>query len=248
MNKFPLSIPDLSRPILALDSSTVAFSCALHLGADKQPLSRIYRSERGAKHTSVLLPLIDELFSLAGIDFADLAGIVVGIGPGGFTGLRVSAAAASAFASAWDLPLGRVSSLGILAASAGDFYDLGQERILGALDARMDEVYCGFYAYSAGVWSQIEPDRLLSKAEFSDLVAAGGYSAVLGSGGEFLLADRTDRNSFGERIFPQAIPDIGKVFALWDLVTWQDGKEPVELNYLRNEVADKSVFSRARGV
>ncbi|MDF2140644.1 tRNA (adenosine(37)-N6)-threonylcarbamoyltransferase complex dimerization subunit type 1 TsaB [Paenirhodobacter sp. CAU 1674] len=81
-----------------------------------------------------LMPLLDEMLARAGIGWRDLAVIGVGIGPGNFTGVRISVSAARGLALALGIPAVGVSTLDALAA--------GQPRPLRAqIDARRDEVY-----------------------------------------------------------------------------------------------------------
>ena len=97
--------------ILALDTSTAACTAAL-FAADGTLLAEA--SERiGRGHAERLVPMVAEL----------LAGrrperILVGCGPGSFTGLRVGIAAAHGMAIGWNAPLTGFSSLALVAAGA----------------------------------------------------------------------------------------------------------------------------------
>jgi tRNA threonylcarbamoyl adenosine modification protein YeaZ len=72
------------------------------------------------RHGERLLATIDELSGALGLEIGDLAGIVVGTGPGAFTGLRVGLATAKTLAHELDVPVVGVSSgEALLAASAG---------------------------------------------------------------------------------------------------------------------------------
>jgi tRNA threonylcarbamoyladenosine biosynthesis protein TsaB len=73
--------------------------------------------ERVSRAVSVLEDA-DELLREAGAEQADLTGLVVGTGPGSFTGLRLGLAAARGLAFALDLPVAGVSTLRALAAGS----------------------------------------------------------------------------------------------------------------------------------
>lgn len=73
---------------------------------------------RARHHDEVLLTLIDEVVSEAGITRQDLSGVVVGRGPGPFTGLRVGLVAARSIAAVLGIPLVGVCSLDALAHQA----------------------------------------------------------------------------------------------------------------------------------
>jgi tRNA threonylcarbamoyl adenosine modification protein YeaZ len=66
-------------------------------------------------HVEQLMPLVTEVLAESGHVLADLAGIVVGIGPGPFTGLRVGIVTAQTLAYVLDIPVRGVCSLDIVA-------------------------------------------------------------------------------------------------------------------------------------
>ena len=118
-----------AKLILAFDCSTAACTAAL-FATDGALLAR--RDELiGRGHAERLVPMIDEL--LAGRSPTD---ILVGVGPGSFTGLRVALAAAHGLAIGWDAILHGMPSLALLAASAP-----GDEPIVAALAGGHGELF-----------------------------------------------------------------------------------------------------------
>jgi tRNA threonylcarbamoyl adenosine modification protein YeaZ len=98
--------------ILAFDTSSAACTAAL-FDCDGDCIDR--RDEViGRGHAERLVPMIAEL-----LDGRRPHQIVVGIGPGSFTGIRVAIAAAHGLAIGWDAQLAGMSSLALLAAGAG---------------------------------------------------------------------------------------------------------------------------------
>jgi len=97
--------------ILAIDTSTA--NCSVALLADDGALIDARDEVLGRGHAEQLMPMIEQL--LAG---RAPARILVGCGPGSFTGLRVGLAAAHGMAIGWDVPLAGISSLALLAAGA----------------------------------------------------------------------------------------------------------------------------------
>src|SRR5699024_7544623 len=93
-------------------------------------------------HAELLTPLILECLTAAGLTPGELDAVVVGIGPGPFTGLRVGMATAAAFADAISRPVHGVCSLDGLAATAraagstGDLVVVTDARRRGAYHAR----------------------------------------------------------------------------------------------------------------
>lgn len=95
--------------ILAFDTSSSACTAALFDGAG----ACLARADEtiGRGHAERLVPMLDEL--LAGRKAHE---ILVGVGPGSFTGIRVGIAAAHGLAIGWGAKLSGMSSLGLLAA------------------------------------------------------------------------------------------------------------------------------------
>ena len=121
--------------ILALETATDPGSIALWL--DGHIVAR--NCPEGLSNSTTLLPLVDSTLREAGLGFADLDGISFGAGPGSFTGLRIACGVAQGLAVARDLPLIGIGTLEAMALASGG------ERVIVALDARMGEVYYGFF-------------------------------------------------------------------------------------------------------
>src|SRR4051794_5162602 len=104
--------------ILGFDTSTAATTACL-LRADGEafefepPPERLF--ERPA-HASELMPAIARVMAEAGVDYSDLDALAVGVGPGGFTGLRIGIASAHGIAQALGMGIRAVLSLDALAA------------------------------------------------------------------------------------------------------------------------------------
>ncbi|CAA9492418.1 MAG: tRNA threonylcarbamoyladenosine biosynthesis protein TsaB [uncultured Sphingomonas sp.] len=94
--------------ILALDTSTAACTAALFDGLGECIARRDELIGRG--HSERLVPMIAEM-----LDGRKADRILVGTGPGSFTGIRVGIAAAHGLAIGWDADLAGMSSLGLMA-------------------------------------------------------------------------------------------------------------------------------------
>jgi tRNA threonylcarbamoyl adenosine modification protein YeaZ len=97
--------------ILAFDTSTAACTAALFDGSGECVARADERIGRG--HSERLVPILNELLQGRRADR-----ILVGVGPGSFTGIRVGLAAAHGLAIGWDAELCGMSSLALLAASS----------------------------------------------------------------------------------------------------------------------------------
>ncbi|MGQ4508263.1 tRNA (adenosine(37)-N6)-threonylcarbamoyltransferase complex dimerization subunit type 1 TsaB [Dermabacteraceae bacterium P13128] len=108
---------------------------------------------RSRHHAEVLVPLIDTTLEQAGGTRADVSAVVVGRGPGPFTGLRVGLVTARSIAAVLGVPLHGVCSLDGLALQAAQEALPGKRgRIAVALDARRREVYYRSYEFTADGW------------------------------------------------------------------------------------------------
>lgn len=96
-------------------------------------------------HNELLVPTVTELLAEAGLEFSDLGTVVVGCGPGPFTGLRVGMATASAIGQALGIPVHGVCTHDAVAALiAGDEPDTSVSSLV-VTDARRREVYWAHY-------------------------------------------------------------------------------------------------------
>jgi tRNA threonylcarbamoyladenosine biosynthesis protein TsaB len=136
-------------------------------------------------HAGRLLVLVEQALDQAGATWDDVERLAVGVGPGGFTGLRLGIATARALAQSRNLPLAGVSSLEALAAGAGDAAD----RVVAVIDARRGEVF----AASAGWFEPVAlaPEALAERAAGALAVGDGAirFRAELERAGAAVPAD-----------------------------------------------------------
>ena len=126
--------------LLAIDTSTTAITVGLHDGTSVVAESTTLDARAHAEH---LAPNIRAALASAGAEPGDVTDVVVGIGPGPFTGLRVGIVTGRTFAFALGLPVRGLTSLDAIAHEAW----LGGRRgdLLVATDARRKEVYAATY-------------------------------------------------------------------------------------------------------
>ena len=98
--------------LLAIDTSTDLAGIALFDGTVRAELAWV----AGRKHSVQLLPQVERLLDLVGLDTAALNAIAAARGPGAFTGLRVGLAAVQGLALALGIPAYGVGTLDVLAA------------------------------------------------------------------------------------------------------------------------------------
>lgn len=123
--------------VLAFDASTGVVTTAVARVKDegREVLAEVSVHARGA--SEVLLPAVHAVLGLAGTSLDEVGRILVGVGPGTFTGIRIAAAAARSLSLATGVPLARNSSLAALAAPALTT----APNVLAVLDARRRQVF-----------------------------------------------------------------------------------------------------------
>lgn len=160
--------------LLALDTATPAVTVAVHDGAGVVAESHQVDARR---HGELLLPAVDRVLRAADAEPADLTAIVVGVGPGPYTGLRVGLATAAAFGAATGVPVRGLCTLDGIAYAAGQAGLEGP--FVVATDARRKEVYWARYADPRTRLNGPAVDRPADIAEQIAGVPAVGAGALL---------------------------------------------------------------------
>jgi len=174
--------------ILAIDTATAALSAALGEGGAVVDESTI---SSGRAHLELLLPEVERLLKRSSRTIRDIDGIVVGTGPGAFSGLRVGIATARGLAQALGVPIQGCSSLDALAMPMAEALEREDTGLLPLIDAKRGQVFTRLY----------RPDRDGTPVPASafaclDPEAVGPFAAEHGSGvtlagGEGALAYRS---------------------------------------------------------
>jgi tRNA threonylcarbamoyladenosine biosynthesis protein TsaB len=125
--------------VLALDTATEACSVALLVG--DEVTERF--AELGRGHAELVLAMVEAVLAEAQVSLSMLDGIAASVGPGSFTGVRISVAVAQGLAFGASL---RVAPVTTLEALACQLTWRGAGHAVACLDARMGEVYWGSFA------------------------------------------------------------------------------------------------------
>ena len=122
--------------VLALDTATPTLVAGVADWADGAAAVLAEETrESGTRHAELLTPAISAALSAAGVGLGDVDAVVVGLGPGPFTGLRVGIVTAAALGDARGLPVVGVCSLDAVGSGART----------AVTDARRREVYWARY-------------------------------------------------------------------------------------------------------
>ena len=169
--------------LLAFDTSTPAVTVALSSGESSAEVA-------ANRHGELLAPAIERLLAGRRPD-----GVVVGVGPGPFTGLRVGIVTARALSHALGIPAYGACSLDALAAPG----------IAVATDARRREVYWAAYD-AAG--ARTDGPHVTKPADAAAALRAHGVTRVAGAGPR-LYAEAFD----GFEVVDPEYPDAARLLA-----------------------------------
>lgn len=131
--------------ILHFDTSTK--SCSTAISKDGECLASEFEVFEQYAHSETLNPMIMRLMEKAGLKFNQLNAIMVGSGPGSYTGLRIGISAAKGFCFGLSIPLMATSTLELMAHVAKEKADFDTKNCqwIPMLDARRMEVYSSVF-------------------------------------------------------------------------------------------------------
>ena len=212
----------MSRTVLAIDTATAAVIAGV-LRRDQSGQVEVLAQRIAVDahaHAELLTPNVVAALAEAGLPMAAIDAVVVGCGPGPFTGLRVGMATAAAYGHALDVPVHPVCSLDAIGGHTTG-------AVLVVTDARRREVY--WARYRDGV--RIDGPGV----DAPDAVPVDGVTAVAGSPAQCALFDLP--------IVGPALPSPAGLVAV--VCDWEGQPRPLIPLYLRRPDA-KTPAERAR--
>ena len=179
--------------IFAIEASAQVAGCAVlqddRLAAEFNFLSGMSALKK--THSQSLMPMMEQVRDLTGIDLKSVDAIAVSGGPGSFTGLRIGAATAKGLGLALEKPLIPVSTLESLAFNLSGMLGIPSEReeiLCPVMDARRQQVYSGLYEWrkgpeteagaDAGRTVRLREDRAVSVPDLIEEVNGTGRPAL----------------------------------------------------------------------
>lgn len=227
---------------LAIDTSTREGSVALGIVEGRTGLELLGEAALAvsATHSETVLPAVDRLLRAAGRDALALDAVVVGAGPGSFTGVRIGAALARGLCFPGHSHLFAYSSLAAIAAGAG-----AGGPVCALLDARREQVYAAGYAGEADAFAERFAPRAgalqeliagldVSRWTFAGVLSDAQRAVVEQAGGTLLDPERGRPTGSGLLLLVQSAPDAGRVA---DPAHWEPG-------YVRASSAERRVGER----
>lgn len=241
-----------SLKFLAFETSTEMMSVALSVGDQTWHL----HTQGGANASAQLIPSIHNLLAQAQLTLADLTALVIGQGPGSFTGLRTACSVAQGLALGAKLQVIAVDTLMVVAEDARAKLPTPlTSHVSVVIDARMGEVYGGAYAWheASAQWQSavplcVGPPAHVAQALITDHAASG----VLAGNGFDVDADAFSAALATRRNAPvTCVPAVPHALALLRLAPalWAAGKavapEAVQPLYIRDKVAQTTTEREA---
>ena len=126
--------------ILGIDSSGLVASAAI---ADEKNIIAEFTVNNKQTHSQTLLPMIEKVVDMSGIELEQIDAIAIAAGPGSFTGLRIGSATAKGLGLALEKPLIHIPTLEGLAYNLCGIADV----VCPIMDARRGQVYAGIYEF-----------------------------------------------------------------------------------------------------
>ena len=185
---------------IAIDTSTRRFCLGV-----KNSSNYFDRSvNKSTDHAKDIFKRIDDVLKLANTSIEELDFLAVGIGPGRFSGLRVSISAIKSISYVLSIPIVAISSLDIIAREIMEKND--KENVILIEDAGRGNLYIGSYALKNHEFIKLSDDRVanINEIEISEtdaLIAGSGIirypdlkidsNSLLNQNGEEYLNSRT---------------------------------------------------------
>lgn len=190
--------------MLTLSLDTSSKTACVGLLKDGENLANITLT--GTKfHSESLIDMVDDALKYQDLKIKDVDLIVVGVGPGSFTGLRIALTVAKTFAQALDIPIVGISSL-----EAYAFGFKNRDKILPIIDARRERAFFGMYRTSGDepIETIIE-DRLASFDEIRDIIDED--TILVGESADALRESLGARFASTTEILPTDLARLGEL-------------------------------------
>lgn len=178
--------------VLAIDTSNYALGIAL---MNEEGVIGEYITNMKKNHSIRVMPAIEKLLFDCEMKPADLDKIVVAKGPGSYTGVRIGVTIAKTLAWTLSIPLVGISSLEVLAAGAGRYFN---GCISPLFDARRGQIYTGLYQFQHGKLESCVKDQLILSTNWADKLNQYGEK-VLFIGSEVKLHREVFEQTLGEK-------------------------------------------------
>lgn len=161
---------------LALETSTALGGVAL---GSHEKIFGAKHSLNQKSHSEFLHPAIDDLLCKNDLSIRDVGAYICGIGPGSFTGIRISVGAAKTFGALLQAPLVPVTTLECLAYS---MRGLSPSRVLCLINAYKNMVYYGFFEVLPNELRELQPSGAIHVRDLNQVIDTSHDFWIVGDG------------------------------------------------------------------
>jgi tRNA threonylcarbamoyladenosine biosynthesis protein TsaB len=155
----------MSPQLLHIESATEICSVALSKGSD---IIASLCLEKGNSHTEHLFPFIEQVLEQSQCNISEIDGVVLSMGPGSYTGLRIGASAAKGICYALNIPLIGISTLQSIVFGALNQPKTEQYALYcPMIDARRMEVFTALFNDAGERITEVE-NKIIDEKSFSN--------------------------------------------------------------------------------
>lgn len=217
---------------LSIDTSTLTLSLALEVDGNVVASRHTYLR---SGHSRILTSEVQSILTSVDVGAKDLEQIVVGRGPGSFTGLRIGFAFALGLSRSLNIPVAaRYSFAGFAAVLPPG------QRVACAVDARKKEVYGGIWTTGPSA-RRLSPETTWKPRQFARHCHEnhGGGELILCGNGFARYADEFDGlvGRYGDIPYGRRAPDAAGLL-VWNEYPRDETDEPIEPLYIRPSEAE----------
>lgn len=158
--------------ILGMDTSSRACSVAV---VEDDCLICEFVINNKKTHSQKLMPMIETMLNMSDLSIEDMDAIAVSVGPGSFTGLRISMATAKAISHVNNIPILAVNALESLAGNM----DICDKKIYPILDAQRTQVYTAKYEYKNDELVELEGMDVKEIDDLIEIIKNSGEECIV---------------------------------------------------------------------
>ncbi|MEH7239009.1 tRNA (adenosine(37)-N6)-threonylcarbamoyltransferase complex dimerization subunit type 1 TsaB [Bacillus sp. JJ1562] len=228
--------------VLAIDTSNYVLGIAI---VDEEKVIGEVITNLPKNHSVRVMPAIEQVMKECGIKPNELEKIVVAMGPGSYTGVRIGVTIAKTLAWSLQIPLVGVSSLEVVAANGRYFNGF----ISPLFDARRGQVYTGLYQYEGRTLTCVEEDKIILLSDWLEELKKK-ETPVLFIGNDLVIHKEQIETDFDQLAYVAPYTDWNPRPS--ELAELGLKKEPVDVhsfvpNYIRLAEAEANWLGKRQG-
>jgi tRNA threonylcarbamoyladenosine biosynthesis protein TsaB len=131
----------------------------LSLVIDGTEVGSFYKNDIN-NHAVTIMPMLDQLLKNAGLVLKNIDEVIVGVGPGSYTGVRIGVSIAKMIGYLNDIPVKTISTLALMASSSS------AKTILALIDARRGNAFMAVYRHGENGLEEYISERLMNQETF----------------------------------------------------------------------------------